>query len=414
MSGATTGLADTFIASLDNPAGPAMTVNGGDINFTGNNVHDSYVQNYESAIKTWSGGALLTPYPWGFGFGYASLSAEGQEYQFQGSAAPASVNVTAGEYQLSLSRVFWDDRISLGSAIRIGQADAEIGSETAHGYDVGLSVGGMLQFKRRWLLGLSYSTPMHYAISANQSPSPLPGFYQNINVPSRTSVGIGWIPNRFFRGSFSLTRIGVTRGAALLSNDDILVGNHSTIQPRLGFAYVFADFKNFSATLFGGSYLEVTRIAHGRNRVHVSAGVEAKPWIFTMGLGIDVSKHYRNYLASFGLDVFKVMQKLDLIPTPWRPGYAGFGVDPRHLSDEGLPRPLVENWRQRGPRINALEAGLNIPNRIEQKVQDLLNPSAQPAPEPPRAKPKTRRGKNSKAPARPKPRPTPKNEPPPL
>src|SRR5690349_14222379 len=57
MSGATLGLAETFIASLSNPAGLAMTLNGADVNFATNTTYDGVIQ--PTAIQSYSLGIAL-------------------------------------------------------------------------------------------------------------------------------------------------------------------------------------------------------------------------------------------------------------------------------------------------------------------------------------------------------------------
>src|SRR3954468_20102537 len=70
MAGATVGLADTFLATGDNPAGLAMTLNGGDLSFSSNNVYDAHIQNFDDAVSSNAYGVALPVYPWGFGLGY--------------------------------------------------------------------------------------------------------------------------------------------------------------------------------------------------------------------------------------------------------------------------------------------------------------------------------------------------------
>ena len=71
MSGATMGLADTFIAGTYNPAGLAMALDNADANFASQTVHDGAVQSYASTLSMNNVGACLNQYPWGFSLGYA-------------------------------------------------------------------------------------------------------------------------------------------------------------------------------------------------------------------------------------------------------------------------------------------------------------------------------------------------------
>src|SRR3954465_6490571 len=76
MSGATVGLADTFIAALDNPAGLAMTLNGIDANFTTNFVYDGNIQSFDKSKGFYDFGIASDSYPWGFSIGLVSNAHE--------------------------------------------------------------------------------------------------------------------------------------------------------------------------------------------------------------------------------------------------------------------------------------------------------------------------------------------------
>src|SRR3712207_1459257 len=54
MSGAVTGLADSFIASGENPAGLAMTLDKVAAQITGNRIYDSDIQDYTKPINTYN------------------------------------------------------------------------------------------------------------------------------------------------------------------------------------------------------------------------------------------------------------------------------------------------------------------------------------------------------------------------
>lgn len=422
MAGATTGLADTFIASVDNPSGLAMTDDVGDDTFTSNNVNDGEVQNFQNAMTSNFVGFAVAPYPWGLGFGVISTQ-EGQPYTIPDAptSAPVSLQIVTREAQLSASRVFLNDRLGIGATLRLGQAeeDADLGNNplTAafHSYAVGATVGAMWQFPRRWLLGVSYQTSMRYSVNATSVPTTVPpGFFQPVFTPSRTSFGIGWIPNWFFRASAQATLIGSTPDTALLSNEDIPVGVNAVWSPRIGASYIFCDYKEIRGTVFAGSYYEFTQVQGESNRLHGTAGVELKPWIFTVGTGVDSAHDYRNVLVSLSVDIFKVMAKLDFIPTPWHPRYTGFFHDPFTNSDENLARPLVRDWRSHGPELDPFDIGLNIPSKISEKAQEVVKsvtgvePEPTPSPEASpkaKAKPKAHKKKKKKKKSTPKPGP---------
>jgi hypothetical protein len=184
---------------------------------------------------------------------------------------------------------------------------------------------------------------------------------------------LGYIPNRFFRADFDLSYIGSTPSAALIRDQTITVGQNPVLEPKLGVAYVFADYKELGATAFLGTYYETAREEGNASRIHLTSGVEVKPWVVTVGWGVDTSALYLNYLFSLGVDVFKIMEKLDLIPTGWHPARQGFLPNPFHESELGLPRPLQKNWKPRGPDMNPIDIALELPKKIGEKVEDIAN-----------------------------------------
>lgn len=375
MAGAMVGLADTFIASTLNPAGLAMTLKEADSNFASNTIHDGNLQSFESPVTVNNVGAAVAPYPWGISLGYTSPFREGQEYAISGN--PTRLGVTTRDLRAGVARTLFDNRLALGMTMNFGQAELELQSPTTpqpgmayHAYALGATLGALYQLPNRLLLGASYSLPMHFAVDGASEPTPdLPGFYEPVYTPEILAIGMGWIPNRYFRADFSTILIGRTPETALLGDQSRRVGEFRTLQPRVGAAYVFADYKELQGTLFGGAYYETPRLSELPGRAHLTAGVELKPWIVTLGWGIDTAREYRNYLVSVGVDLIKVMQKLELVPRGSGVAQNRFFPRPSQLSDEGLARPLVRNWRPGGPPVDAIRAGLELPSKIQQKIE---------------------------------------------
>ena len=198
----------------------------------------------------------------------------------------------------------------------------------------------------------------------------IPGFFQSVEVPWRVSLGLGFIPNRFFRADLTLHLFTATPHTALVRDEAALVGQSVTLQPRLGAAYVFADFKEFKSTLFAGTYFEWSRIAGSESRVHGTAGVEARIWIFTVGGGIDVAVDYRSYQLSLGVDVFGVLARLKVIPKFWTPPSNVMFPHPFRFADAGLARPLVEHWAPTDRDIDPIKVALNIPQKLKQGFEN--------------------------------------------
>jgi hypothetical protein len=378
MAGATVGLADTFLAASDNPGGLAMTLQGADENYVTNQVSDSHVQNPNSPNETESLGVAVSLHPWAFSLGLVTTSREGQTYAIPNTPGFNSVTVTSRELRMAASRLLLDDRLSVGLSLNIGQGEEEIEPQfqsgptsVDHVYRVGATFGGQYQLPNHFLLGASYALPVTYSFSGAGAASQLPGFYQPIVVPERFAMGLGWIPNRNARMDFSVFAVGRSPNAALIRDDVTQIGTHDTFQPRLGAAYVFADFKNVKATAFGGTYFEWSRIDGESNRVHATGGLEVKPYVFTVGIGTDLSSGYSNFILSVGVDLLQVLERVKIVPTPYSPPHQGFLPSAIRLSDAGLPRPMVKDWVQKGPDMNPIEVIKKIPERTKVAVKEL-------------------------------------------
>lgn len=375
MSGATLGIENSFFSGLDNPAGLAMTLDHTDFSFTEDTVYDGNIQNSNNPTFRNTLGLAVSGYPWGFSLGYVVPYTEGQTYSLNNDNYALQTSVR--EFRLSAAHVFLDNRVALGLGLTLGQAQnkmtvASSGANYAEqSYAIGGTLGASIQLPQHLLVGLSYSLPMHYAFSM-QGPTPgISNYFQSIEVPSRIGLGLGWIPNRFFRADFSTFLIGPSPNAALLRDDSILVGQNYTFMPRLGVGYNFVDYGLIKATAYAGTYLEISRINNTPSRLHATFGLQANPWIFYVGGGFDISANYDNYLFSLGLDLVELMKKLDLVPPMPHPPYRGLLPPPTHFSDEGLARPLVKDWQDDGSQLSPLEFGREIQKRIQEKAKEL-------------------------------------------
>lgn len=378
-AGATVGLPNTFLASVDNPSGLALLMDTGDNNFTSNRISDGHVQNRDHPIETISFGLALANYPWAFSAGYVTTSREGQNYALPTGLGEPAASVDAHEFKFGVSRVFFNGRFSIGGSFNLGVATEKFDYDSdttpnvsARDYAVGATLGAIFQVRDHLLIGASYVPSMTYSFADDRtSPAPIPGFFQPLVSPERFAVGAGWIPNRHFYASASTHIVGRTPGAALLGNQRIMVGQDLTVQPRLGAAYILAEFQHFKATAFAGTYFEMSRIEGASNRLHATGGIETKLWIFTIGAGADLSANYSHLNLGVSIDPFKVLEKLDLIPTPYSPARAGWFPPPHVRSDEGLPRSLVRHWKPQGPAMDPIQIIKDMPERTVEKYEEV-------------------------------------------
>ncbi|MCC7440912.1 MAG: hypothetical protein IT285_04730 [Bdellovibrionales bacterium] len=378
MAGAMVGLCPSFVSCLDNPAGLAMTLAHPGIQITGNVVYDGDLQEYGSALEASMVGATMSRYPWGLGLGWWEPHREGQKYRHPTTGETFHAEVMVREFHLSLGRVFLRNRLSVGLTLTLGYGRSTLNFADESAFDdteataTGLSAGIGLQYRlpRRWILGWSYHLPS--LLDPESSAPDDPGvarFHRALHVPFRLSFGAGYIPNRFFQLGFGFYYIGPVEDAAYL-RDEVELGTKMNLQPRIGASYQFLDYRELDATIRLGTYLEISRSEVADSRAHFTTGFEVNPWVLTFGWGLDIAPRYRNYLVSAGIDVFDLFVKLDLLPREYHPPRAGFMPPIGRLSEDGLPRPLVEKWRERAS-TDILEESGKIPGRLGKKIKGV-------------------------------------------
>lgn len=353
MAGANVGLADTYMAAADNPAGLAYTLSTGDLNFTSNISYDEQIQSLDAQLRARTGGGALNLYPWGASIGVSLPYSEGRDY------AQGNVQVTMEEYRFGVARLFENARVSLGVQYTLSRADRVLADREWSSHASGVTLGLQHVTKERRAYGISFSTARDHSGNLAQS-----SFFRRVHVPWKLGLGTAVIPNRFFSADATLFLFGPSEGTALIRDDRIMTGQSLVIQPRVGANYVFADYWDVRGTLYAGTYWEFTRISGSRNRLHFTGGVDVKAAIFSLGFGFDLAYGYRNYLYTLGLDPVRTLEWIGILPKIPRPKPVGILPDPRQKSDRGLPRPLVENWEaQQDIEIDALETARKIPER---------------------------------------------------
>jgi hypothetical protein len=328
-------------------------------------------------------GAFSPEYPWGWGVSFSQPGVESQTFALP-SGQTAQLAAGVRELKLSAARLFFDHRLSLGVSVNLGEAyrsiefekDATTGlrnpSIIQETYAIGATLAAQYQLPQRILLGLTLTSPLFFPGDTSMNTADLPSFYQEVWVPWRLGIGVGWIPNRFFQAGFSAHLIGVTPRASRLQDQAVSVGRELTIQPRLGFSYRAIEYPDLIVEASSGTYLEFPRIEGVTGpRPHLTVGFEVKPWIFGVGFAVDYAPDYSNFLLSFGLDVGRMLQKMKLFPPTWSPPAAGVFPEPFRYRAEGLPRPLNPEWKEKHAAPNVFEVVEQIPERMEDKIEEV-------------------------------------------
>ena len=240
MAGATVGLADTFVATGDNPAGLAMALALGDTHASTNRIYDGHLQDREAPLQASNLGAALSIQNFGISLGLVNIWDEGQFYRLPSTSTPQWIESYVREYRLGGAYRF-NDRLSIGGQLRLANLVQGLGPATGadsnpSATDSGVAIGLGLLYRlpqQRLLLGASWSSgsTLDARDSVPSSFSLLPGFAQPVQIPSRLSLGVGYVPNRLLRADFTIQRVGATPGAALLSSQSSSIGANATITP---------------------------------------------------------------------------------------------------------------------------------------------------------------------------------------
>ncbi len=381
MAGATVGLGDTFAAAGENPAGLALTMNVGDTHASASEISDRSVQRSDAPMISSGFGAALQAGSWGFSLGSVTPWEEGQYFKLTGQVDPYHLDQYIREYRGGIAHRWESLGLSLGAQLRwavlhqsLGKSTSEFQNPDERTHGLGVTLGALYRLPRHFLLGAAYSSSIQFNPGFGDNTfNVLPGYLQPVQSPTKISLGLGFIPNRIFRADLTLQWVDETPGASTLADQGLLAGSHDTMEPRLGAAYVFGDFRAMRATAFAGAYLEPSRVLAAPTRLHATGGMELKWSFINFGLGLDVAKGYQNRMASIGIDPFTVMEKLGLIPRPPAQRPRGLLSSFLYQSDEGLPDGLSDSPRTASsePGLDPIQIGTDIPRKLGEKVRKL-------------------------------------------
>ncbi len=373
MAGAMVGLANTKLSTIDNPAGLAMTMNDTGIEFSRNLVRDQHIQ-LSDQIEFTDFSAAASLYPWGIGYAAWTPLIESKQYQ-TGGATVVEPRIETTEYRFTVSRVLYRNKLSLGLSLLFARSIQSLRLPASNlNYEASTtawsaSLGAMIKFPRRWLLGFSYHFPFTTSNDLLGTTTGITNFFQPTHSPGRFGIGASWIPNRYFQFATSLYLIGKSNNVALLRSENARVGQAFTFQPRVGAIYQWVDYKEFEAQWALGLYYEITRISDQSDRPHFTTGLKIKPWVLNFGWTIDIASGFSNHIFTAGVDVGKIFKKLGFIPRGYQPPRAGLFSSPFHLSDHGLPRALVKKWKKRRS-TSLIETGKKLPQNFEKGLKN--------------------------------------------
>ena len=314
MSGAMTGLADNYSGALDNPAGPAMTLERSEFAGVVGQLSSSLLNDPQSKYVYGELGAS-TPLTWGGGVTLNDV--------FSFSAKdPSGEVISVRSYALTLSQRFLDNRLSIGVAPLLGI----VSTQSQHMKSLNWRLGVLYRFPHQIFLGASYRFPQSYQPDSKNRIFTTPGVF---------SLGASWMVNRFFRAAFSLKAIGNEDQTFMIHLPQEQVGRSLSLQYHLGIDYQFISFKGLDAYLYAGTYSENTRSSLG-SRQHYTWGVEVLPLFFQLSAAQDVGPQYQNTILKISFNLGFILENLPIYPPSVKGPSGGVLPNPIKRSEDWL------------------------------------------------------------------------------
>ena len=121
----------------------------------------------------------------------------------------------------------------------------------------------------------------------------------------------------------------------------LVIGTYPIYQFHLGFAYEVLSFRALRSEIYMGTYSQDMGF-YNSTRLHFTAGIELRSWIFRLATGIDTANGYQNWALSAGLSVGLLLQKIHLLPPKSQAPPTGVLPMPLEVSDDWLPTQLQD------------------------------------------------------------------------
>jgi hypothetical protein len=343
MAGAVIALPSSISSSESNPAGYAMETGSLSAQINRISITDKRIQPDGQSIDSSQWGLGLSPPPWGFAISYYSPITENATYVSPITGDSLLTEVSMKELRFTVSRSFFDSRLALGFSAELVKAVRELGPYSYNSDAPSYNLGALYRLPDHFILGAGYTPPLTIGPNANNiAQNELPGFNQAVLRPSELDLGIGWVPNRFFKTGFQVSYVGDTANTALLYDQTEITGANPTLVPRIGASYVLAEYNNFQSEWAVGSYYATSRVEGQASRLHATTGLEANPYFVNLGIGFDLSSDYQNIMVGVGIDIVRTLRTFDIIPKDPTPAYNGFFPKADKIVADGLPEAMTK------------------------------------------------------------------------
>lgn len=373
ISGATIALPTTISATELNPAGFAMLTGSVTAQINETSFSDPRIQRSGDPIASSQWGLGLSPEGWGFSIAYYSPETESGTYVSPNTGDTVVSEVSMKDLRFTVGRLFLDDSLAIAGSIDVLKGVRELNSASSDAYGLGYHIGMLYRLPKHLLFGASYTPTAAVAPSTNpDSQTILPDFNRTVLRPSQAGFGIGWMPNRFFKAGASLTYVGATVNTALFADQSVTTGAVPTWVPRFGVSYVVAQFSNLKVETSCGAYFEESRLSDQGSRTHFTAGIEANPSFLNVGAGFDISRGYRNFIISFGIDIIRTARAYNIIPKDPIPAYNGAFPRALDISADGLPNALTKGEKRLYSSPTSVEEVGNIMSTVPEKFYNKI------------------------------------------
>jgi hypothetical protein len=378
MAGANVAMPNSISSSEANPAGYAMELSALSAQINNNTIRDNNIQKDGGRYDSSQWGLAVSPPGWGLGIAYYSPSSEIGRYISQsGIEGPAEVSVK--ELRFTVAHTFLNTKLSVGIAAKFMKAVREIDGFSDDKTAWGIQIGALYRLVDHVVLGGSFSPQTTIDPSIPPSgQSAINGFDRAIISPARLALGIGWMPNRFFKAGVSVFVIAPTKNTALLYDQTLAYGQKTSIQPRVGASYVLAEYTNFKMEWAAGMYYESSRIDTEPSRLHYTTGLEANPYFINTGAGFDLAPGYQNVMLSVGIDLVRLARTYNIIPKDPVPAYDGFFPSFHQISADGMPDAMTTGETKSVAPIKLDDVG-TIVKEIPEKIEDKFDGKTPPA-----------------------------------
>ena len=355
MAGAILGIPESLMATQDNPAGLTLTLDQPGIQSGRQWLKAPRVFGPNTRLETLQtqvGGGYQG---WGLSFGSLSRQIDQSEDTILSQQA----------LYLGFARSFSERKLSLGVQLLLHSADLSSPLESRSGQAPGIGAGILYRFPYRILAGASFHTGSELSLEDVRAP---------IHIPWRMGIGLGFAPNRALRLGVSGVWVGATSQARLLSDPSRAVGAQPQFQPRIGLSYSLLDTERADLQITSGLYHESSRITGERARLHYTYGLNMSIWLLNINAGADRAEQFHNRSIYVGLNVVKLLQRFELLPTlntlPPE-GTRKLFPNPFVMDERGLALNLVEDPSNSKKGLSLQQATQELPLRLEKKIKDL-------------------------------------------